>query len=550
MRERKSRRSATTTTSDSSAMVPQQQTNGSRAESPSNVPKFGSQLVDRKSSTPYSDATQTKKNNPNHIKRPMNAFMVWSQIERRKICEIQPDMHNAEISKRLGKRWKTLSEEERQPYIAEAERLRQLHMQEYPDYKYRPRKKAKLSTSGSASPSSSLSPSSSSSSQAMPASPVSHSSNSNSSIGSGGGLSSLKALGDHRRTMTSSKGRTSSAVVTSGPCGTLLTTNHTNNNSHSTPNQNGHHHHGFASLAKMTSSSSSSRARITQTLGGLSTVNHNRLKLRLTIDRKFKESIRNSKNVPAALLAVSTKTTTTTAGSQPPAKVPSSPSSASFPDSPASLTMYEESSAGHHHLHNVAVVRGDSPISGLITPPTSSSSSSPSSSSSGGQSLLSLGSFGIKSEPGVLVATLTPEPDVESDDMDESPSHHHFGLQSMVGGVNGNNGGGVGGKSGDSTHSSMRIKQEPSLMMSSASGTGESSLADLDSLTDLFSLPSDMKLDIDTLAADDLDSIDSASLSSGSHFEFSCTPDVNDMLMDIGVSNDWVDKSFANLIDC
>jgi transcription factor SOX4/11/12 (SOX group C) len=51
-------------------------------------------------------------------------------------------------------------------------------------------------------------------------------------------------------------------------------------------------------------------------------------------------------------------------------------------------------------------------------------------------------------------------------------------------------------------------------------------------------------------AADDLDSIDSASLSSGSHFEFSCTPDVNDMLMDIGVSNDWVDKSFANLIDC
>lgn len=71
----------------------------------------------------------------------MNAFMVWSQIERRKICEVQPDMHNAEISKRLGKRWKTLSDEERQPFIDEAEKLRLLHMQEYPDYKYRPRKK-------------------------------------------------------------------------------------------------------------------------------------------------------------------------------------------------------------------------------------------------------------------------------------------------------------------------------------------------------------------------------------------------------------------------
>jgi len=98
----------------------------------------------------------------------MNAFMVWSQLERRKIIEVTPDKHNAEISKELGRRWKLLSEEERQPYIEEAERLRILHQKEYPDYKYKPRKKPKsVSSSGTTSSSSASSPSPSSSPQAF-----------------------------------------------------------------------------------------------------------------------------------------------------------------------------------------------------------------------------------------------------------------------------------------------------------------------------------------------------------------------------------------------
>ncbi|QQP57506.1 Uncharacterized protein FKW44_002519, partial [Caligus rogercresseyi] len=59
----------------------------------------------------------------------MNAFMVWSQLERRKIIEITPEKHNAEISKELGRRWKLLGQKDRQPYIDEAERLRILHNQ-------------------------------------------------------------------------------------------------------------------------------------------------------------------------------------------------------------------------------------------------------------------------------------------------------------------------------------------------------------------------------------------------------------------------------------
>ena len=87
--------------------------------------------------------SEFKKPDPSHVKRPMNAFMVWSQIQRRHISETTPEIHNADISKRLGAQWKEMSSEMKKPFIQEAERLRQLHTAEHPDYKYRPKKKAK-----------------------------------------------------------------------------------------------------------------------------------------------------------------------------------------------------------------------------------------------------------------------------------------------------------------------------------------------------------------------------------------------------------------------
>ncbi|KAK7174374.1 hypothetical protein R3I93_001555 [Phoxinus phoxinus] len=81
-----------------------------------------------------------------HVKRPMNAFMVWSQAVRKELADQNPSLHNSEISQILGKIWRQQNEMDKKPFIEEAERLRKKHKEDYPTYKYQPRRRKNRKT--------------------------------------------------------------------------------------------------------------------------------------------------------------------------------------------------------------------------------------------------------------------------------------------------------------------------------------------------------------------------------------------------------------------
>ncbi|NXD22270.1 SOX30 factor, partial [Spelaeornis formosus] len=85
--------------------------------------------------------TPFSKTKSGRVKRPMNAFMVWARIHRAAVAKANPGANNAEISVQLGLEWSKLTEEQKQPYYEEANKIKLRHREEFPGWVYQPNKK-------------------------------------------------------------------------------------------------------------------------------------------------------------------------------------------------------------------------------------------------------------------------------------------------------------------------------------------------------------------------------------------------------------------------
>ncbi|KAJ3663800.1 hypothetical protein Zmor_008024 [Zophobas morio] len=82
------------------------------------------------------DGNNGEKKKP-HIKKPLNAFMLYMKEMRAKVVAECTLKESAAINQILGRRWHSLSREEQAKYYEKARQERQLHMQLYPGWSAR-----------------------------------------------------------------------------------------------------------------------------------------------------------------------------------------------------------------------------------------------------------------------------------------------------------------------------------------------------------------------------------------------------------------------------
>ncbi|XP_025157764.1 putative transcription factor capicua isoform X4 [Harpegnathos saltator] len=112
------------------------------AEVEANANKRRSQSLSALQSKEPQSPLKTK----DRIRRPMNAFMIFSKRHRAVVHQRHPNQDNRTVSKILGEWWYALGPEEKQKYHDLASEVKEAHFKAYPDWKWCSKDRRKSST--------------------------------------------------------------------------------------------------------------------------------------------------------------------------------------------------------------------------------------------------------------------------------------------------------------------------------------------------------------------------------------------------------------------
>jgi len=90
---------------------------------------------------PWQVPYKRARKDPSAPKRPMSAFLYFSQARRKDIKEKNPEMRNTEISRELGKEWRKVSEDVRKPYVDREKKEREKYKVEIAKWREEQEKK-------------------------------------------------------------------------------------------------------------------------------------------------------------------------------------------------------------------------------------------------------------------------------------------------------------------------------------------------------------------------------------------------------------------------
>ncbi|KAM6428562.1 protein capicua homolog isoform 1-T4 [Liasis olivaceus] len=95
-----------------------------------------SALPKERDSSSEKDGRSPNKREKDHIRRPMNAFMIFSKRHRALVHQRHPNQDNRTVSKILGEWWYALGAKEKQKYHDLAFQVKEAHFKAHPDWKW------------------------------------------------------------------------------------------------------------------------------------------------------------------------------------------------------------------------------------------------------------------------------------------------------------------------------------------------------------------------------------------------------------------------------